>query len=150
MALKEIQEMVHKWISQYEEGYWPLHKQFAQLVEEMGEMAREIERMSVIPDYLADNLANNLEFLKAIEMAKKAGDQARKALDKSGRKRKEETNKESSVSAEGMDIQFALVCLMNSERLDMDLAFVEMMSKKRYGRDDSRFKKKGRNQFYGW
>ena len=42
MNLKEAQSRVHAWISQFEEGYWPPLHNLARLVEEVGELAREL------------------------------------------------------------------------------------------------------------
>jgi NTP pyrophosphatase (non-canonical NTP hydrolase) len=42
MELKEAQERVHEWISQFEEGYWPPLVNLARLVEEVGELSREL------------------------------------------------------------------------------------------------------------
>jgi NTP pyrophosphatase (non-canonical NTP hydrolase) len=42
MSLKSIQETVDKWINQFEEGYWPPLSMLAAVVEETGELAREI------------------------------------------------------------------------------------------------------------
>ena len=42
MDLKEAQGRVDDWISQFEEGYWPPLANLARLVEEVGELAREI------------------------------------------------------------------------------------------------------------
>ncbi len=42
MELKEAQERVDAWISQFEEGYWPPLVNLARLVEEVGELAREL------------------------------------------------------------------------------------------------------------
>ena len=42
MELKEAQERVDEWISQFEEGYWPPLVNLARLVEEVGELAREL------------------------------------------------------------------------------------------------------------
>lgn len=42
MDLKEAQERVDEWISQFEEGYWPPLVNLARLVEEVGELAREL------------------------------------------------------------------------------------------------------------
>lgn len=42
MDLKEAQRRVDDWISQFEEGYWPPLANLARLVEEVGELAREI------------------------------------------------------------------------------------------------------------
>ena len=40
--MKEAQEKVDNWIKQFEEGYWPPLAIFASLVEEIGELGREI------------------------------------------------------------------------------------------------------------
>ncbi len=42
MELKEAQERVDAWISRFEEGYWPPLHNLARLVEEVGELAREM------------------------------------------------------------------------------------------------------------
>ena len=40
MELKEAQQRVDDWISQFEEGYWPPLSNLARLTEEVGELAR--------------------------------------------------------------------------------------------------------------
>jgi NTP pyrophosphatase (non-canonical NTP hydrolase) len=42
LTLKESQKKVDEWIQQFEEGYWPPLSMFASLVEEVGELGREI------------------------------------------------------------------------------------------------------------
>jgi NTP pyrophosphatase (non-canonical NTP hydrolase) len=42
MDLNEAQARVDAWISQFEEGYWPPLVNLARLVEEVGELAREL------------------------------------------------------------------------------------------------------------
>ncbi|MDX1648126.1 MAG: nucleotide pyrophosphohydrolase [Longimicrobiales bacterium] len=42
MEIKEAQERVDAWISQFEEGYWPPLANLARLTEEVGELAREM------------------------------------------------------------------------------------------------------------
>jgi NTP pyrophosphatase (non-canonical NTP hydrolase) len=42
MTLAEAQKAVDAWISRFEEGYWPPLANLARLVEEVGELAREI------------------------------------------------------------------------------------------------------------
>ncbi|MCA9739186.1 MAG: nucleotide pyrophosphohydrolase [Gemmatimonadota bacterium] len=42
MDLKEAQERVDAWISQFEEGYWPPLANLARLIEEVGELGREL------------------------------------------------------------------------------------------------------------
>lgn len=42
MSLKKIQKDVDDWMSQYMEGYWKPHEVLARLMEEAGELAREV------------------------------------------------------------------------------------------------------------
>jgi NTP pyrophosphatase (non-canonical NTP hydrolase) len=42
MEIKEAQARVDAWISQFEEGYWPPLTNLARLIEEVGELAREM------------------------------------------------------------------------------------------------------------
>lgn len=42
LTLKEAQARVDAWISQFEEGYWPPLTNLARLIEEVGELAREM------------------------------------------------------------------------------------------------------------
>jgi NTP pyrophosphatase (non-canonical NTP hydrolase) len=42
LSLKDLQKAVDEWINQFEEGYWPPLSMLAAVVEEMGELAREI------------------------------------------------------------------------------------------------------------
>jgi NTP pyrophosphatase (non-canonical NTP hydrolase) len=42
MEIKEAQAQVDAWISQFEEGYWPPLVNMARLMEEVGELAREM------------------------------------------------------------------------------------------------------------
>lgn len=42
MELSEAQARVDEWISQFEEGYWPPLTNLARLIEEVGELAREM------------------------------------------------------------------------------------------------------------
>jgi NTP pyrophosphatase (non-canonical NTP hydrolase) len=42
MDLREAQRLVDEWISQFEEGYWPPLVNLARLVEEVGELSREM------------------------------------------------------------------------------------------------------------
>ena len=42
MNIREAQEKVDEWISQFEEGYWPPLTNLARLTEEVGELAREM------------------------------------------------------------------------------------------------------------
>lgn len=42
MSIREAQAAVDGWISRFEEGYWPPLANLARLVEEVGELAREL------------------------------------------------------------------------------------------------------------
>ena len=42
MDIREAQRQVDAWISQFEEGYWPPLDNLARLMEEVGELAREL------------------------------------------------------------------------------------------------------------
>ncbi len=42
MDLREAQKRVDDWISQFEEGYWPPLVNLARLMEEVGELSREM------------------------------------------------------------------------------------------------------------
>lgn len=42
MELKEAQARVDAWISRFEEGYWPPLVNLARLIEEVGELSREL------------------------------------------------------------------------------------------------------------
>lgn len=42
LTLRDAQQAVDAWIGQFEEGYWPPLSNLARLVEEVGELAREL------------------------------------------------------------------------------------------------------------
>jgi NTP pyrophosphatase (non-canonical NTP hydrolase) len=42
VELREAQHRVDEWISEFEEGYWPPLVNLARLMEEVGELAREL------------------------------------------------------------------------------------------------------------
>lgn len=45
MDLKDIQKQVDKWTNQYKIPYWQPHEILARLIEETGELAREINHL---------------------------------------------------------------------------------------------------------
>jgi len=45
MSLKDVQKQVDDWTSQYKISYWQPHEILARLVEETGELAREINHI---------------------------------------------------------------------------------------------------------
>ena len=48
LQLNQIQETVNTWINQFEDGYWPPLSMLACIVEEVGELAREINSLEKI------------------------------------------------------------------------------------------------------
>lgn len=45
MSLKDIQEEVDTWTRQFSPQYWPPHEILARLIEEVGELAREVNHL---------------------------------------------------------------------------------------------------------
>ncbi len=106
MALREAQQRVDQWISQYKEGYFTPLTNLARLSEEVGELAREI----------------NHRF---------------------GEKTKKKEEAESSLALELADVLFVVICIANSQGIDLDQAFEQMMAKVT-SRDADRWTKKAR------
>ena len=48
LSINQAQKMVDDWINQFEEGYWPPLSMLASLMEEVGELAREINNREKI------------------------------------------------------------------------------------------------------
>lgn len=65
MRLREAQEAVDAWISQFEEGYWPPLSNLARLTEEVGELAREMNHRFGHKPKRADEASQDL----ALELA---------------------------------------------------------------------------------
>jgi NTP pyrophosphatase (non-canonical NTP hydrolase) len=106
VALREAQQRVDQWISQYKEGYFPPLTNLARLSEEVGELAREI----------------NHRF---------------------GEKTKKKEESAGDLALELADILFVVICLANSQQIDLDEAFDRMMAKVTT-RDADRWTRKGR------
>jgi len=106
VALREAQQRVDQWISQYKEGYFPPLTNLARLSEEVGELAREI----------------NHRF---------------------GEKTKKKEEGVGDLALELADILFVVICLANSQQIDLDEAFDRMMAKVTT-RDADRWTRKGR------
>jgi NTP pyrophosphatase (non-canonical NTP hydrolase) len=104
MALREVQQTVDSWISQYEEGYFTPLTNLARLTEEVGELAREI----------------NHRF---------------------GEKPKRPDEPKGLLALELADILFVVICIANSQHIDLDVAFAGMMAKVT-SRDADRWTKK--------
>jgi len=104
MPLKEIQKQVDDWVKQYKIGYFKPHEILAQLMQEVGELAREISHLH-------------------------------------GIEKKKPGHKTKGLEEEIADVIFALVCLANSKKIDLDKAFKKIM-KKRNKRDKNRWERK--------
>lgn len=65
MELSEAQTRVDEWISGFEEGYWPPLVNLARLVEEVGELSRELNHRYGAKTKRADEPETDL----ALEMA---------------------------------------------------------------------------------
>jgi NTP pyrophosphatase (non-canonical NTP hydrolase) len=64
MQIREAQESVAGWIGRFEEGYWPPLSNLARLMEEVGELARELNHRYGHKPKRADEPAQDL----ALEM----------------------------------------------------------------------------------
>ena len=65
LTLREAQRKVDDWISQFDEGYWPPLSNLARLIEEVGELAREMNHLFGNKQKRADEPTQDL----AIELA---------------------------------------------------------------------------------
>ena len=61
MDFREAQDRVDEWIGRFEEGYWPPLAILARLVEEVGELSREINHRFGSKPKRADEAATELE-----------------------------------------------------------------------------------------
>ncbi|KKQ97285.1 MAG: MazG nucleotide pyrophosphohydrolase [Candidatus Woesebacteria bacterium GW2011_GWB1_39_12] len=101
--MKGLQKQVDDWTKD-NGGYWKPHAILARLMEEVGELAREVNH-------------------------------------KFGPKKKKSTEGEKELGDEMADIIFTLICLANSQKIDLDKYFAKMMQKL-ISRDKDRWKKK--------
>ena len=106
MSFRDAQQIVDRWVSQFEEGYFPPLANVARLAEEVGELAREV----------------NHRF---------------------GPKQQKANEPEGSIAMELADILFVVMCLANSQQIDLDDAFAQMMAKVT-SRDAGRWTRKAR------
>lgn len=108
MGLKDIQDEVDKWASQFSPNkYWNPHEILTRLTEETGELAREINH-------------------------------------RWGPKKKKSTEDTKDLADEIGDIIFTVVCLANSQDIDLDEAWKRVMDKCT-GRDKDRYNSEGRS-----
>lgn len=106
MSFRDAQQTVDRWVSQFEEGYFPPLANVARLAEEVGELAREVNH--------------------------RFGPKAKKPDEAPG-----------SLPLELADILFVVICIANSQGIDLDDAFAQMMAKVT-ARDAARWTRKAR------
>ncbi len=106
MSFRDAQQAVDRWVGQFEEGYFPPLANVARLVEEVGELAREV----------------NHHF---------------------GPKTKKPDEQIGSIPMELADILFVVICIANSQGIDLDAAFKLTMDKIT-SRDAGRWTRKAR------
>lgn len=75
-------------------------------------------------------------------LTEEVGEVAREVNHLYGTKKKKENEPENSLGQELADVIFTVVCMANSQKIDLSKEWEEMMKKKLYGRDKDRFKKK--------
>ena len=92
MTMKEMQQVVDQYISQFEEGYFSPLALMARLTEEAGELAREVNHYH-------------------------------------GEKPKRKDEEENTIAMELADCMFILICFANSQGIDLNKAFNDMMDK---------------------
>lgn len=104
MSLKDCQNDVEEWTSQFKIQYWKPLSILARITEEVGELSQELN-------------------------------------DRYGDRVKKKGENYEDVGVEICDIIFALLCLANSHKINLDESWQKVMDKC-YGRDKDRFEKK--------
>ncbi|HEO64636.1 MAG TPA: nucleotide pyrophosphohydrolase [Spirochaetes bacterium] len=92
MTLEDAQREVHKYVSQFKMGYWAPLSNLARLIEEVGELARELNHLY-------------------------------------GNKSKKPTEGEGHIADEIGDILFTLICIANSEDIDLTTSLKGVIDK---------------------
>lgn len=104
MSFKSFQEQTDAFTAQFIPQYWQPHEILTRLMEEVGELAREVNHIY-------------------------------------GPKKKKSSEQIKELKDELADILFTLCCFANSQKIDLDSAWKEMMDKYNT-RDKDRFKRK--------
>lgn len=84
-------------------------------------------------------------YWKPLEMmarlSEETGEVARELNHQFGPKKKKSNEQEGQLGEEIADVLFTLLCLANSQKIDLDESFQKVLDKC-YGRDNNRFEKK--------
>ncbi len=75
-------------------------------------------------------------------LAEETGELAREVNHLYGTKKKKDGEKENSLGQELTDIIFTVACMANSQGIDLQKEWEQLMNEKLYGRDQNRYTKK--------
>ncbi len=75
-------------------------------------------------------------------LTEETGELAREVNHLYGTKKKKNSEEEKNLGQELTDVIFTVVCMANSQGIDLTEEWEKMMSEKCYGRDNDRYKKK--------
>ena len=75
-------------------------------------------------------------------LSEETGEVAREVNHLFGTKKKREDEKENNLGQELTDIIFTVVCMANSQDINLDKEWEKMMNEKSHGRDQNRFNRK--------
>lgn len=75
-------------------------------------------------------------------LAEETGELAREVNHLYGTKKKKLSEQKNSLGQELADIIFTVACMANSQEIDLQKEWEQMMKKKQYGRDNNRYTKK--------
>ena len=75
-------------------------------------------------------------------LTEEAGELAREINHRFGTKKKKAEEKENSLGQELSDIIFTVICMANSQGIDLQKEWERLMKEKQYGRDQNRYDKK--------
>ncbi len=75
-------------------------------------------------------------------LTEETGELAREVNHLYGTKKKKDSEQENSLGQELTDILFTVVCMANSQGIDLSKEWKQMVDKKLYDRDNNRFAKK--------
>ncbi len=79
-------------------------------------------------------------------LTEEVGEVGRELNHKEGVKKKKSDEKPSSLNDELADVLFTLLCIANSNNINLDEAFRNMMDTKIYGRDKNRYDSTGKSK----
>ncbi|MEA2092598.1 MAG: MazG nucleotide pyrophosphohydrolase domain-containing protein [Patescibacteria group bacterium] len=75
-------------------------------------------------------------------LTEETGELAREVNHLYGTKKKKSNEEEKNLGQELTDVIFTVVCMANSQGIDLNEEWERMMNEKCYGRDNNRYKKK--------